>query len=316
MDTLLSKNILHKGDCPLHYFTSERVEGRANLVLIHGAGADRKSFNQLIEMLPEKYNILSVDLRGHGASMPAAQMITAELLIEDVADVLKDANINEAILIGQGIGGAIIQELVFRNKDLAKGLGIIGTPCIFGKLSVMERVSYSLMDVILKTFSYDRIRKNLAFSTSGVIEGREYIHNCISRMRRVNLMAAVKASVDAVNPQKDFTSDVFGFVELGTREVLCRSKKVFRTYAKHLPNCDVYSINGASNLAQFDAPKATSELVERLYLRIYSPAEYKKAMDKFKREYEKAVEKARREQEERDAQIKRAKEESKKKKKK
>jgi pimeloyl-ACP methyl ester carboxylesterase len=86
----------------------ERTGEGPALVLIHGITECRESWRPLIPALVEHYDVVAVDLRGHGASPPpdggAFDPIT---LATDVAETLADLDMHTPLVVGHSLGGAV-----------------------------------------------------------------------------------------------------------------------------------------------------------------------------------------------------------------
>lgn len=292
MDNKLQRHTLLKGDCPLHYYTSEWKEDGIPLVLVHGIAVDHHSFDKFLEYLPEdRYNVLAMDMRAHGKSQPNDETLTADLLVDDILDILEKAGVQKAIFIGQGLGGSLVQEVLFRRPDMVQALGILGAACNFRKTGAMEKLSYLFMSTIISTYRFEKLRTNLSFSNSTQKEGREYTHRCITKMQKQELLALLKLSTKMTHVEKDYRSDVAGFCALGVTNVDTSGEKINAVYRQCLPNVDCYRIVNCSSLIQYDGAQQVAELLNRTYLKMYDPEQYQEVMDKFKKDYERAMRK-------------------------
>ena len=74
------------------------------LVLVHGAGSARWSFDLVRPELESRFTVIAVDRRGRGDSSDG-QGYEVEREFEDVAAVVRDAG-EGALLVGHSYGGA------------------------------------------------------------------------------------------------------------------------------------------------------------------------------------------------------------------
>jgi pimeloyl-ACP methyl ester carboxylesterase len=81
-------------------------EGRP-LVLLHGLMANR-SFFEAQRALAADFRILSIDLRGHGASRSAGRRPTVRRMAEDVEELLAALDIEDAVGIGWSLGASVL----------------------------------------------------------------------------------------------------------------------------------------------------------------------------------------------------------------
>lgn len=314
MDNNLLRHTFMKNGTEIAYYTSPTIEGGVNLVLLHSGEVDHRSFDKLIHEIKGDYNILTLDMRGHGKSTNLDD-ITFDLLVEDVVDIVTYAGFEKAMYLGQALGGSIAQEILYRHPEMVEGLGLIGCIPIFEKLNPVEGLSYGIMSFVTNRYSYDKIRKNLSFAGSVTVGGREYIHRCITKIDRDDLMASAKASVNCLRNDKNFVSQVKGFVAVGMNEALSNNKRVWKLYKQYFPQLDVYKISNVSSMIQYDSPKSIWELLDRMRMKIYAPEEYENAMKAYRDKMDREIEKLKKRQEKQAEEEQRRKEEEKQRKK-
>ena len=90
-----------------------RTGSGAPLVLLHGIGLSRRSWNPVIAPLADRYDVIAIDLPGFGDSGPAPDGVepTPEWLAGAVAGLLDELGIGAAHLVGNSLGGWVALEL-------------------------------------------------------------------------------------------------------------------------------------------------------------------------------------------------------------
>ena len=88
----------------------ERGDG-APLLLIQGLGYGRWSWEPLVPGLAERYRVLWFDNRGIGDSDKPEGPYTARVMADDARQVLDEAGVERAHVLGASLGGMIAQEL-------------------------------------------------------------------------------------------------------------------------------------------------------------------------------------------------------------
>jgi 3-oxoadipate enol-lactonase len=81
------------------------------LLLIQGLGYARWSWEPIVPGLAERYRVVSFDNRGIGESAKPDGPYTARAMAEDALQVLDEAGIDRAHVLGASLGGMIAQEL-------------------------------------------------------------------------------------------------------------------------------------------------------------------------------------------------------------
>ena len=98
-------------------------EGDVTLVFIGGwsVATGRKCWEYQLS-LATKYRLVLIDLPGHGKSRKDRERYTMELYGQDVRKVIEKLDLNNLILIGWSMGGAVILEAELLLSDKTLGL--------------------------------------------------------------------------------------------------------------------------------------------------------------------------------------------------
>lgn len=107
------------------------------VVFLHGATADHRSWDPQVEALSDRYRTVTVDLRGHGDS-PELGLFDFDAVVDDVAALLDDLD-RPLALVGLSLGGAVAQEVVYREPDRVDALVVADATCVTAPRSVLEK---------------------------------------------------------------------------------------------------------------------------------------------------------------------------------
>ncbi|MDI7742052.1 alpha/beta hydrolase [Lysinibacillus fusiformis] len=84
-------------------------EGKGEtLVLVHGFLGAKEVFNRVMTDLTKKYDVIAVDLPGHGESKIERANYTVYDYAKEVANVLQKEDVSEATWLGHSLGGYIV----------------------------------------------------------------------------------------------------------------------------------------------------------------------------------------------------------------
>jgi pimeloyl-ACP methyl ester carboxylesterase len=99
------------------------------LLLSHGYGATSAMFGPNVAVLSARHQVLTWDLRGHGASQSPADPVCyrAENAIADMAALLDELGIRRAVLGGHSLGGYLSLAFTLAFPDRVAGLILIDT---------------------------------------------------------------------------------------------------------------------------------------------------------------------------------------------
>jgi pimeloyl-ACP methyl ester carboxylesterase len=98
---------------------------RQSMVFIHGSGSDHSVWSNQYAKLHKDYNILAIDLPGHGQSEGEAQ-VTIEDYCRWVKNLLDVANLPNTILVGHSLGAAITLTFAINYPKKLSGIVAVG----------------------------------------------------------------------------------------------------------------------------------------------------------------------------------------------
>jgi pimeloyl-ACP methyl ester carboxylesterase len=89
----------------------------APLVLLHGLGASRRSWDPVLPALASRFDVIAVDLPGfgHSVSRPGPGEVPPAVLAQSVADLLDALGVSHPHLAGNSLGGWVALELASRR---------------------------------------------------------------------------------------------------------------------------------------------------------------------------------------------------------
>ncbi|MFA6712589.1 MAG: alpha/beta hydrolase [Bacteroidales bacterium] len=115
----------------LNYKTIENKSSSQWVVFIHGAGGSYRVWFKQIRDFSKHYNLLLLDLRGHGESIKKktkekSKKYTIMEIANDVVELLKSLNLKQCHLVGLSLGSIVNREIAERNKELVKSMIMTG----------------------------------------------------------------------------------------------------------------------------------------------------------------------------------------------
>lgn len=107
-------------------------QGRGQpLLLLHGLMANREFF-QLQSPLADRFRLIEVDFRGHGASRRDGETPSVEQLAEDIAALAHHLQLDDAIAIGWSLGATVLWHVLTGHAAprFAGAVIVDMTPCV------------------------------------------------------------------------------------------------------------------------------------------------------------------------------------------
>lgn len=133
--------------------------GKPALVFIHGGGGNRSHWDRQVAHFVEQHKVVTIDLAGHGDSGFDRAAWTMSAFGEDVVAVVDKLGLDQIVLIGHSMGGAVILETARRMPQHV--IGLVG---IDNFKNVERSLTQEQIDKILAPF-----RANFSVATSNVI---------------------------------------------------------------------------------------------------------------------------------------------------
>ena len=112
-------------DIDMHYIRYGNKKGQT-LVFLHGWGQNIEMMTPVANPFQEEYDIIVVDLPGHGESKEPTNVLLLDDFVECVKSLLDNLKIKKPILIGHSFGGKI--SLLYASKYEVEKLILFGSP--------------------------------------------------------------------------------------------------------------------------------------------------------------------------------------------
>lgn len=97
------------------------------LFLIHGIGASSAAWHKAIPILAKRFQVITYDLRGHGASPLPQNRFCLDDLIHDLEHLRRRCGIEQAHFAGHSLGGMIAPAYALKYPKRVLSLGLFST---------------------------------------------------------------------------------------------------------------------------------------------------------------------------------------------
>ncbi len=113
--------LLYLDNSPIAYYIDDSA-AKEWIVFLHAAFVDRRMFESQFEYFSGKYNLLAIDILGHGNSVCARKGDSVEKMSYWIDGIFQKQNIAAAHFVGVSLGSVFIQD--FANKYPNKVLSL------------------------------------------------------------------------------------------------------------------------------------------------------------------------------------------------
>lgn len=135
------------------------------VTFVHGAGGSSSIWFRQIRAFKNEFNILLIDLRGHGESQVPIKQITNQkytfqVISNDILEVLDHLEIQKSHFIGISLGTILIRDLAERNPERVESM-VMGGAIL--KLNVRSKFLISFGNTFKSVVPYIFLYKLFAF---------------------------------------------------------------------------------------------------------------------------------------------------------
>jgi 3-oxoadipate enol-lactonase len=244
------------------------LRGRGSpLVLIQGVGVGRWGWEPVAARLARRFQVITIDNRGIGASDAPPGHYSTRVMAEDVLAVLDHAGIQQASLVGTSLGGMIAQELALAHPERVERLVLVATipggprsrPMPMGTTYLFAAAPFMTSQVKLREFA----RKTLGPATlrrrprlARRLVARKLAHPQSESGWRAQIAAGML--FNPLGRQHRITQPTL--VMQGTADQIVSPGNA-EVLAGLLPNARVELFDGAGHLLYWEQPKRFARVV-------------------------------------------------------
>lgn len=114
--------------------------GAPALVFVHGWSCDHSYWEGQLAPFSEDYQVVAMDLAGHGVSGANREAWTIASYGADVAAVVEEAGLEQVVLIGHSMGGDVVVDAARLMPDRVVGMVWVDTYGQLGSVRTQEQV--------------------------------------------------------------------------------------------------------------------------------------------------------------------------------
>lgn len=179
-------------------------------MLLHGVTLQWWVWTAVMRLAGDRFRCVAWDMRGHGRSVPGRDGVTLEAAADDLAILLNDLDLRDALLVGHSMGGMVLGRFLAQYGELAQrrvaGVAFVATSAapaslgpIRGGLGGAIRVLGPLSDLIERfpALRYDWPDDDVAAALVAMAFGPKASARMIDDVRRMETEMDVDALGEA-----------------------------------------------------------------------------------------------------------------------
>jgi pimeloyl-ACP methyl ester carboxylesterase/putative sterol carrier protein len=245
------------------------------VLLLHGLGGTKITWLPLLGALGQRHRVIVPDLPGHGESDKPRTDYSPRFYARVIRRLLDALEIEQAVVIGNSMGGRIALELALRSPDRVASLGLLAPavpgfrwryilgftrvfPTEWGGIPFPLREKW--MEVVIRRLFADPSRlPESAYSAAA----SEFIRIYRDPVARMAFFSSLRHIVTE-RPEPFYSSlrriKQPALVAFGEQDRLVPPRLGVRL-AQRLPNSEYVALPGCGHVPQFEATAATLEVV-------------------------------------------------------
>jgi len=109
----------------LHYWVSGNSKGET-IIFIHPAFCDHNCFNRQLDFFAKNYNIITIDMMGHGLLKPSKTKDKIDKTTDHLLKIISNENIEKAHLVGVSLGSLMAQHFAISHPNNTISVTVVG----------------------------------------------------------------------------------------------------------------------------------------------------------------------------------------------
>jgi Predicted hydrolases or acyltransferases (alpha/beta hydrolase superfamily) len=257
------------GENDFSYFISNNKD-KETLVMLHAAFADHTLFEEQIAYFIDHYQLILLDLPGHGTGAAAKSRLTMKDMPDMISRILADNRIKACHLLGVSLGSLVAQAFAGRYPEQVQSVIIVGGYSIHkANRQIRKRQqSEGLKWIGYILFSMTKFKQYVLNISCYTEQGRRLFEQGIQHFRRQSFQAMSGMSSFFTKKTDPMPSPML--LIIGEHDLA-----IARQAAKELhrlePQSQLIEIPGAGHCANADAPEAVNRVIEH-YLSMITPS--------------------------------------------
>ena len=149
----------------LNYYLYPHTTSQEWVTFVHGAGGSSSIWFKQVRDFKKQFNVLILDLRGHGNSKPTLKdtfnpRYTFDSITNDIVEVINHLQIKKSHFIGISLGTILIRNLAEKRQELVQSM-IMGGAII--KLNFRSQLLMKVGNLFKSVVPYMMLYKLFAF---------------------------------------------------------------------------------------------------------------------------------------------------------
>ena len=249
---------------PITYYISGNDHNEWCLFL-HAAFVDHKMFQSQIEYFENKYNVLTVDIIGHGQSTDTKKGDSIDKMSAWIHDIMKAEKIEKIHIVGVSLGAVLAQDFANRYPNAVNSLACFGGYDINNfDVKLQKENSTSQMLMMLKALVsikwFAKANKKISAFTSQA-QNEFYDMNIQFPRKSFMYLASLNSMINIHQTKPRIYPLLIGCGKFDIPMELT----AIEMWKNSEPQCRVVIFENAGHCVNMDAPQKFNEVIEEFW---------------------------------------------------
>lgn len=249
---------------PIVYYINGK-ENKEWVLFLHAAFVDHNMFTSQIDYFYDKYNILTVDIIGHGKSTDTHRGDSIDKMSVWINEILKKENIGEIHIVGVSLGAVLAQDFANRFPSSVKSLACFGGYDInnFDK-SIQKKNGMSQMLMMLKAvFSIKWFAESNKRISAYSAQAQQDFYDMNIQFRKKSFMYLSSLN-KIVNVHQPTRRGYPLFIGCGEHDIPM-AVEIVKQWKKNEPACQMLIFENAGHCVNMDVPQTFNITMEMFW---------------------------------------------------
>lgn len=133
----------------IHIYYESTGRGQP-LLFIHGLGSSLRDWENQVPFFSKKFEVVTVDLRGHGRSDKPPGRYSIPLFASDISELIRLLGLGATHVAGISMGGMIAFQMAVSSPELLKSLVVINSGPEFVLRGIRQKLPFLLRRLIVR----------------------------------------------------------------------------------------------------------------------------------------------------------------------
>ncbi|MDP5275847.1 alpha/beta fold hydrolase [Chengkuizengella axinellae] len=121
----MNEKTLTYNEYDVYYYTND-LNKKETVLFLHPAFSDHTAFVDQFDSLSDQFNLITLDMIGHGKTQPKKTTDDIEATIQHMKDILTENHLKTCHIVGVSLGSLVAQGFAEKHPDITKSVTVVG----------------------------------------------------------------------------------------------------------------------------------------------------------------------------------------------